>query len=171
MPMSDVFKEQIVKREQTIMDTIKRVGVIIATMLISMIGLMFGQFFGPIIAAAAVFGAWFILGRLRQEFEYTFTAGELDIDVIYNRSRRKRVFSARVSDIEVMIHVDDRVNDAPFQNANVIRDYSSGVNGPDTYAFMINYENKRTKVIIEPNEVMLKAMAGVLTRRKLHVRV
>jgi len=168
--MVDVFKEQIVKRQSTATDTLKRAGILIGAFIVTLLGLMFGQAFGPIIMFASMFGAWFLMSFLRREYEYSFTAGELDIDVIYNRSRRKRVFSARVNDIEIMAHVDDKVNAGSFQNAQVVKDYSSGVNGNDTYAFMINYENKRTKVIIEPNEVMLKALASVLMRRRLHVR-
>jgi len=168
--MVDVFKEQIVKRQSTATDTLKRVGILVGAFVVSVVGLMVAHGFGPIIMFGALFGAWFLMSFLRREYEYSFTAGELDIDVIYNRSRRKRVFSARVNDIEIMAHIDDKVHAGSFQNPQAVKDYSSGVNGNDTYAFIINYENKRTKVIIEPNEVMLKALASVLMRRRLHVR-
>ncbi|MCL2572770.1 MAG: DUF6106 family protein [Defluviitaleaceae bacterium] len=169
--MNDVFKEQIVKRQPTATDALKRVGLIIAALLVSIIALMFGNFFGPFIVAGVVFGAWFLLSLIKREYEYSFTAGELDIDVIYNRSRRKRKLSIRVNDIEIMAHIDDKAHSGAFQGTQITKDYSSGVSGPDTYIFMINHENKRTKVIIEPNEVMLKAIAGVLTRRRLHVKL
>jgi len=172
MAMGDVFKEQIVKRQPTSTDTFKRVGLILLTIVVALIALSLPvPMIGPFIAAGAVFGAWYFLSFLRVEYEYTFTAGELDIDAIYNRSRRKRVFSGRVSDFEIMAHVEDKMHTSALQNAQVQKDYSSGVVGAETYAFMINYENKRTKIIIEPNEVMLKALASVLTRRKLHVKL
>jgi len=172
MAMGDMFKEQIVKRQATSTDVIKRIGIILATIIVAFVALSLPiQMIGPFIAAGAVFGAWYIMSFFKVEYEYSFTAGELDIDAIYNRSRRKRVFSARVNDFEIMAHVEDNMHTGALSNAQVQKDYSSGVVGKDTYAFIINYENKRTKIIIEPNEVMLKALASVLTRRRLHVKL
>jgi len=168
--MNDVFKEQIVKRKSTHKDTLIRVGLIMAVILILFISSMFIPQFMPILVLAAGFGAWFLMSYLKVEYEYAFTDGELDIDAIYNRSRRKRVFSAKVNDFEIMAHVEDNMHTSAFQNAQEVHDYSSGVVSNDSYAFMLNYKGKRTKIIIEPNEVMLKALAKVLTRRRLHVK-
>ncbi|MCL2526852.1 MAG: DUF6106 family protein [Defluviitaleaceae bacterium] len=168
--MGDVYKEQIVKRQQTSRDSLKRAGLIMAVIFISFIAFSMIPQFAPFVVTGAVFGAWYLLSFLKVEYEYTFTSGELDIDAIYNRSRRKRVFSARVSDFEIMAHVDDKMHHGSFEGAQTFRDYSSGVTSDNSYAFLINHENKRTKVVIEPNEIMLVALAGVLTRRKLHVK-
>ena len=170
--MGSVFKEQIVKRQSTIKDTLLRVGLVVAAALISIIAITSGlDFIGPLIAVASMFGAWFLMSFLKVEYEYAFTDGELDIDVIYNRSRRKRVFSARVNDFEIMAHVDDKMHKGSFDGAQEVRDYSSGVTTDNTYAFILNHNSKRVKVIIEPNEMMLKAIASVLTRRKLHIKM
>jgi len=171
MSMGDVFKEQIVKRQPTMQDNLKRIGLIIAVVMVMFISASLATQFAPIITIVAAFGAWWLMSYLKVEYEYTFTSGELDIDAIYNRSRRKRVFTIRVSDIEIMAHVDDKMHSGAFQGAQLIRDFSSGVTSDDTYAFMINHQNKRTKVIIEPNDVMLRALAGPLTKRKLHVKM
>ena len=169
--MESVFKEQIVKRHPKKTDMLIRIGLVLAVIIISIIGIGAAGMFGPAIAMAAAFGAWYVMSLLKVEYEYAFTDGELDIDVIYNRSRRKRLFSARVNDFEIMAHVEDNLHAGSFHGAQETKDYSSGVVGPNTYAFLINYRSKRTKVIIEPNEVMLKALAKVLTRRRLHVRI
>jgi len=167
--MGGVFNEQIVKRKPTGMDFIKRVGLVLAVLVVAFFSFEYLGFFAPIVVMIAGFGAWFVMGFMKVEYEYAFTDGELDIDIIYNRSRRKRVFSARVGDIEVMAHVSDKMREAEFSGAAETHDYTSGDVGPDTYAFLINYKGKRTKIIMEPNDKMLKAMATVLTRRRLHV--
>jgi len=169
--MGDVFKEQIVKRKESPLDMLKRAGLIIAVIVI---------FFGvlqtpiatlvPIITLAAGFGAFYLMSFLRVEYEYVFTNGELDIDIIYNRARRKRVFSANVKSFEVMAHVEDMNHAGSFKGAHETRDYSSGVVGPDTYAFLISVSGKQTKVIIEPNEKMMTAISGAVPRSKLHLR-
>ena len=168
--MGDVFKEQIIKRQPTPKDTLKRVGLLAAVLIIGVITMATIPAFAPFIVLAAGFGAWVLMGYLKVEYEYAFTDGELDIDAIYNRSRRKRLFSARVNDFELMAHVDDKVQMGAFQGAVETKDYSSGVVNENTYAFLLNYRGKRTKFIIEPNAVMLKALATVLTRRRLHIK-
>lgn len=167
----DVFKEQIVKKQPSMINTIKKVGLVIAAFTLGIIVMMAAGMFGPFLLAAVIFGAWYVMSFLNVEYEYTFTSGELDIDAIYNRSRRKRVFSARVNDFEIMAHIEDKRHSGSFHGAQVTKDFTSGVRGNDTYAFMINHQNKRTKVVIEPNEIMLKALASVLTRRRLHVKL
>ena len=171
--MADVFKEQIVKRKPTRKDTLIRFGLVIAVFMFAMLVFSIPAIIAiaPFLVLAACFGAWFSMSFLKVEYEYAFTDGELDIDVIYNRSRRKRVFSARVNDFEIMAHVEDKMRMGEFQSAQETRDYSSGVVNSDTYAFLTNYKGKRLKVIIEPNAVMLKALATVLTRRRLHVKM
>ena len=169
--MNGIFKEQIVKRKPSAKDSFIRVGLILAVFLVTLIAFGLIPGFAPFIVLVAGFGAWFGMSFLKVEYEYAFTDGELDIDAIYNRSRRKRVFSARVNDFDIMAHVEDKVRMGEFQSAQETRDYSSGVVSDDTYAFLVNYKGKRTKIIIEPNEVMLKAIATVLTRRRLHIKM
>ena len=169
--MGGVFKEQIVKRRPTNKDSMKRFGLIAGVFVITVIAFTMIPPFAPFIMLAAGFGAWFLMSYLNVEYEYAFTDGELDIDIIYNRTRRKRVFNARVNDFEIMAHIDDKMHMGEFGGAQEVRDYSSGVTSDNTYAFLINYRGKRLKVIIEPNEMMLKAFATVLTRRRLHVKL
>ena len=168
--MNDVFKEQIVKRKPSSKDVFKRAGLILSVAVVAVLAFMLIPAFAPFVILAACFGAWYLMGFLKVEYEYALTDGELDIDIIYNRSRRKRLFSARVNDFDIMAHVEDKMRMGEFQSAMETLDYSSGEVSNDTYAFLLNYKGKRTKIIIEPNAVMLKAMATVLTRRRLHVR-
>ena len=169
--MGDVFKEQIIKRKATFKDTAIRICLIILVVLIFFAALAMGLGgLAVLIGAAAGFGATHLMSFLSVEYEYVFTNGELDIDVIYNKSRRKRVFSSHVKEIEIMAHIEDNVHAGSFQNFEVLKDFSSGETTPDTYVFMINHQNKRTKIIIEPNEKMLKAISGTLSRSKLHKR-
>jgi len=107
--MGDVFKEQIVKRKQTVKDTAIKICLIVLVILIFFVTMMspLGPF-AVIITAAAGFGAYYLMTFLSVEYEYVFTNGELDVDAIYSRARRKRLMSVVVKDFELMIHIDDR---------------------------------------------------------------
>jgi len=167
--MGDVFKEQIVKRKDPPTNNIKRAVLVIAVIVLFFVlaQTQLGSLAAPITLAAA-FGAFYLMSFLRVEYEYVFTNGDLDIDIIYNRSRRKQVFSANVKTFEIMAHVEDAVHAGNFSGALETRDYSSGEVGGNTYAFLVSIEGKQTKVIFEPNEKMMQAIAGSIPRSKLH---
>jgi len=169
--MGDVFKEQIVKRKQTTKHTIIRIALIFVVTIVFFVSFALG--IGPfavLITAGAIFGALYIHSFFIIEYEYIFTNGELDIDIIYNRSRRKRVFSAHVNTIEVMAHVEDNNHVREFDSSQETRDYTSGTITESTYAFLTPLGGKRLKVIIEPNEKMLAAFKTGISPRKLHLR-
>ena len=166
--MQDIFKEQLIKRSPTPMDTLKKIGLILAVVLIFLVTMTLIGAFAPIITAAFGFGAYILIGRLKKEYEYSFTNGELDIDVIYNKSTRKRLFSGNVKNFEIMAHIDDPAHKNTFASANERLDYSTGIPSERSYIFLTNYKGKRIAVIMEPNNEMMEAIAKVLTRRKFY---
>jgi len=167
--LGDVFKEQLVKRAITGKDTAKRIGIVALAVIVFFFCLYipYVQQVAVFIAAALIFGVYFLITRQNIEYEYSFTNGDLDIDIIYNKSKRKRLFSSSVKDFEIMAPVQDTAHTHDLSNASETKDYSSGVVGPDTYAFVTAYKGKRLKIIIEPNDMMIKAFSTVLTPRKL----
>ncbi|MCL2223732.1 MAG: DUF6106 family protein [Defluviitaleaceae bacterium] len=168
--MGDVFKEQLVKRQGTVKDTAIKVCLFIIVGLIGFMALLQLGSLGVLITFALVFGARFLISYLNVEYEYVFTNGELDIDIIYDQARRKRLFSVHLKSVEIMAHIDDKNHEHTFNSAQAILDYSSGTSGPNTYAFIAVHQGKKTKIIIEPNDKMLKAFSSTLTRRNLHLR-
>jgi hypothetical protein len=169
--MNDIYKEQIIKRRPSAKTTLYRTGLILAVALVFIVGTAFLGGWGTTLALIAGFGAYFAMGFLYVEYEYTFTSGELDIDIIYNKSRRKRLFTGKVNDFEIMAHVEDKIHIGSFSSAQETLDYSSGAVSDETYVFLTNYSGKRVKIIIEPNEMMFKAIASSLPPRKLFKKV
>lgn len=173
--MGDVFNEQLVKRQGNIKDTLLRVGIVAGALLLFMV---FSAFAGmnsivntlfPLITLGLVFGAYFLFTMLSIEYEYVYTNGELDIDKIINKSRRKRVFSVDVRAIEVMAHISDKEYEREFANLKKTMDFSSGTVGKNTYVAKVEYKNEMVKMIFEPNKKIQEAMMPVLTQRKFHI--
>jgi len=165
--MGDVFNEQIVKRKPTPLDLAIKIGLILAVVVIFVVSFTLVDGLGVLITFAAGFGAVYLMSFRNIEYEYVFTNGELDIDIIYNKSRRKRLFSAHVNDIEIMANAENNEHSGAFESFEKLLDFSSGQTQPNTYLFMINYGSKRSKVVIEPNEKLLKAISGSISRQKL----
>jgi hypothetical protein len=168
--MGDVFKEQIVKRKSTIKHTLIRVALILAVFVVFVAASYILQGIGIYVAFAAGYGAYVLMSRLNVEYEYSFTNGELDIDIIYSKTRRKRLFSSHVNEFELMAHTEDKTHMGDFPQTAELKDFSSGDPAVGKYAFLLNLNGKATKVLWEPNEMMLKAISTVLTPRKLFLK-
>ena len=166
--MGDVFKEQLVKRLPNTIDLLKKIGSIVAAMFLTLF-LLATPILGPfsmLIVVAIWFGIYFLFSFFKIEYEYSFTNGSLDIDVIYSKSRRKRLFTGDVKDFEIMARTDNKDRMAEFSKADTTLDYSSGSSDALTYAFLTRHKGKTVKVIIQPNDMMLQAIATVLSPRK-----
>lgn len=173
--MGDVFKEQLVKREPNIKNNLIKGGVIGAALLIFLILSAFNS--NPLVSAifpfiflALIGGAYFVFTMQNVEYEYIYTNGELDIDRITNRSRRKRIFSSDIRAIEIVAHIEDKNYSKEFENTQKTMDFSSGKVKPNTYVARVPYGEKMVKLIIEPNETIQQAMVSVLSPRKFHIK-
>jgi len=164
--MRDVFNEQLVKKRPNAADTAAKAGLILGVAVILFAAVSVVRDFGIYIGAAAGIGAYFLIKRLNKEYEYIFTNGELDIDVIYSRSSRKRLFSGDVRNFEIMAHVSDAAHARELSQVKETKKYHSGITGESTYAFIATYKGKRMKVIIEPDEKMLEAIETAIPKRK-----
>ena len=119
-----------------------------------------------ILFAGIIFGVYYLNSQLRKEYEYIFTNGELDIDCVINRNKRKRMFSQDLRSAELVVNANNKDHTHDFDGCAVL-DYSSGKLLPNTFYVLTVYKGKKSKIIIEPNEMMLNSFATVLTPRKL----
>lgn len=185
---NDVYMEQIVKKEFDQKDRSKRlyiIGIAIAVILFlwqicqDSAGAAFAEgndkmgyaftLLSLIIVGIIIFVAVIKIKELNCEFEYAYTNGTLDIDVIMNRKKRKRVFEGNVSEFEVMAHIDDKEHLAIYDNIPTENLGSGEVLG-NTYVFVTTYKGKRKKFIIEPREDILMAMRKDLTPRRMFLK-
>ncbi len=185
---SDVYKEQLVKKEFDQKDRSKRlyiIGIAIA------VALFLWQIFQDSASAAFRDGndrmgyaftmltiivividiiiAVIKIRELNREYEYAYTNGAFDIDVIKNRTKRKRVFEGNVAEFEIMAHIDDKEHLAMYDNIPTA-DFSSGEILGNTYVFVATYKGKRKKFIIEPREDILMDMRKDLTPRRMFLK-
>ncbi|GKX30941.1 hypothetical protein SH1V18_34210 [Vallitalea longa] len=165
--MGDIFNEQLVAKSNSLKDNIIRVAIIIGGILLIMVSSMVPflvSFLVPI-AVVIIIGAVFLMRRLNIEFEYVFTSGDLDIDKIFNKNKRKKFLTIDVRNIEIMAPVDSKDHASELSNYEKVVDCSSGMKKNNTYAAMIVKDGKKLKLIIEPNEKMMKAIKKYIPRK------
>ena len=156
--MAEVFKEYLVKQKKSPKDMIMQVGLVVGAILLSVIAFILGgDFIGPVVIVGVVFGTGFLFNKFSREYEYTLTNNELDIDVIFNRTSRKRIITIDMKKIEIMASIKDEkyateLNKASYKVINA----SANTNEADTYAIITQSEKLGAcKVLITPNDAML----------------
>ena len=166
----DVFQEQMVKKKPTLIITVLKTGILVLAIILFLAAFFATMGTGAVgVAAAAAiilgFGAYYLISFFNIEYEYIFTSGDLDVDVIYSKSRRKRIYSGDIKDIEIMVHIDETGYEKEFNNT-ILKNCSSGINSENTYKFAVPYKGKRMQIVFEPNEAMLAVIVPYLGQRK-----
>lgn len=152
--MSDFYTEQLVKKKRDMKD------IVVMAVLVSLtIASIFAIFLFPmaIIAPVVMIAADVIMfRRLDVEYEYIYVNGELDIDKVMHKEKRKHLFSANVNDMEVLARAG-APELGPFQNAKTY-DYTTKETNAKVYAMVLLVKGEKVKVLFEPNEQILEGI-------------
>ncbi|MDO5336475.1 MAG: DUF6106 family protein [Eubacteriales bacterium] len=156
--MSDLYTELLVKKERTSKDTLIRFGIIAGTAVFVFAGL----FISPLLLIPAIacgVAAYFIVPRTDLEFEYLFINGDLDIDMIMSKAKRKKAKSVKMEEIDLVAPLNSHRLDYYNNNQNIrVLDYSSGNAEHKRYALIGKDDKGLCKIIIEPDEALANAM-------------
>lgn len=151
--MGDIFKEQLIAQKMSQKDKIQRIIIVVAAVLLSIIAFTVGgTFIGPVIIVGIVFGTAFLMGKYKKEYEYSLTNHELDIDVIYNKERRKRLLTIDLKQIDMMASIKDERHKPSLERAQKTINASDGEYNEGTYALVYAVEGVPTKILFTPNE-------------------
>lgn len=161
----DTFVEQIVAKQKDGKDYAIIAGSILAALIIVILIFPYIFVFG-ILAILLLFGLgyglWWLLSSLNIEYEYSVTNGDIDIDQIIARRKRKRVVSVAGDKIEslepfsadeyAVRKFDRRVIAAPSANAS------------DLWCFSYrSKKNGHTLVVFQPEQRVLEALKSGLS--------
>lgn len=156
--MSELYLEHLVKKESTFKDAMVKYGLIALTVVAAAAGI----FLHPLILLVAVglgVACYFIIPKTDLEYEYLFVNGELDIDVIMSRAKRKKVKSLNLTEADLIAPVNSHRMDYYNGNQNMkMLDYSSGNPDHKRFAIIIRDGGAACKIIVEPDEEMAKAI-------------
>lgn len=159
--MSDFYTEQLIKKQPNMKDTLKKAGLIALAVVSVLVVFVFP--FGIIVPIIVIALVCFLFTRLDIEYEYLYVNGDLDIDKIMHKSKRKRVFSTNVKEIELLAPAGDPRLDQ-YHNAKVL-DFSSGVESQKRYVLVVTRNGGVTKLIFEPNETIIEGMFLMAPRK------
>lgn len=153
--MSDLYTEELIARKTSAVEKALRIVMIAATALALIAGLFITPF-AFILFLVLIIVDYVKIPQFNLEYEYLYVNGELDIDKIISKTKRKRVGSYAVSNMELLAPLHSGELDAVKRDSSIkIRDCSSG-EGEGRYGMVMNSNGKREMIIFEPNETMLR---------------
>lgn len=165
--MNDIFYEQLVSRKTGKKDNMELIVVTIVYVLTILVVFLIVPVFGMFALIGGGIAYVFYMRSKRKEFEYNITNDEFEIDVITNKSRRKKLLVVNIKDIVFMGKVSDEKSMHQLQNFDKVLDCTSNTNAENTYAFITNIKGNKTKVLIEPDENILNGFSKYMNNRTL----
>jgi hypothetical protein len=163
----DTFIEKLITKKRTSKDTLISVGILagafvlsFAVMLIPLINTV-----APILIAAIIYFAYIFMKSTNLEFEYSVTNGDIDIDKIMAKRKRKRIFSAMTKDIEIVAKLKSDKYSSEYKNIRNKIEAVSNMEASDIYFIVAPYKSERTIVFFEPDQRMIDAFKAKMPRK------
>ena len=153
--MNEMYYEILVARKK---DTKLQMWQIVTALLaaVSAVAVLVGFIYG--ILLTPIFGAmcYFLMLRNRVEFEYLYVDKELQIDRITNQSKRKKMETIDLNQLEVLAPIRSHELDNYRKRGGAALDYSSGEEANNQYKYMLVAGGK--KIIFEPTPELVKTI-------------
>lgn len=170
----DRFMEEVVVKKQRTLDEVLYMLAMVSMVIFAVVGFMSLQlllmaFSVPsLIFTLACIGIavflFFYRDRLRTEYEYTFTNGDLDFAQVFNNQKRKTLGSLKMSRIDAF----GKVNSGAFHryiNMPGIKRSNWFLNrGAELYFFYFKKDENKRIIICEPSEEMVSYIKLYLQR-------
>jgi len=171
MPMDHFMEEVVIRKQRGLQDALYYLAtaamILLAVIGLSMLttllmafsveGLLFIAFF----IGAAVF-LFLRKDRIRTEYEYTFTNGDLDYAQVFNNQKRKNLGTMRVKNVEAFGPVASESFRKLINMPELARKNWFLNRGSDLYYFYFQKEGKKTMIILEPSREMVEMVRKYL---------
>lgn len=163
----DVFIEKIVKKKKGPEDAAIITAIVLGGIL-ALFGVAYIPFvsnFLPLLGLGIIYLGYYLITQRNIEYEYIVTNGDLDIDIIIAKRKRKRIFSATAKDFELVASCSSEHFNSEIKNAKNIIHTEGSKDLKDLYFISLNYKGNKTVVIFEPDEKVLNSLKACVPRK------
>lgn len=160
--MSETYVECLVAKKPSALMTFLKFFLIMMTVVFVLVGLIY--YVGLIAAIVAGVGAYFASMNANIEYEYLYVDKEISVDKVMAKSRRKKAGTFSVEQMEIFAPLNSHRLDSYRNRDTKTVDYSSGIAAQPEKRYMMVC-NGGTRVILEPNEALIKAVQTVAPRK------
>ncbi len=164
--MSDLYQEILISRETPFVNKVIKVAAYAVTAIFILGGFMLLNPLFLIPGVAMAICCYIFLPRLDVEYEYLYVNGELDIDAIYSKQKRKRIAGYDMEELEILAPSTSHALDSYKNQQGVkIRDFTSRDPQAQSYTLVFSKEGKRDIIKVELNDVILGDIRRIAPRK------
>lgn len=160
--MSETYVECLVARKSSPVLRFLKILLIMLTVVFVVIGAMYIP--GLLIAIITGILAYVVTMKADLEYEYLYLDREISIDKVMAKSRRKKAGSFAIEKMEIFAPLNSHRLDSYKNRELKTLDYSSRIAAQPERRYMMVW-NGDTKIILEPNEEMIRAVQSVAPRK------
>ena len=132
---------------------------IVASILLFFVCCVVIPYFGYIVGLIPFVGVYFLITYSKVEYEYIFVTGELTIDKIIARNRRKRIIALDMSNVETIADLSGHFLDGQMGNPNIKKyTYTSGEKDRKLFGVLCSVSGSTRIYIIEPSAKLIEAI-------------
>lgn len=162
--MSETYVELLVARKPSVLMRFIKMLLIMLTVVFALVGFLTPFGVGMLIAIVLGGCAYFAHMNAEIEYEYLYLDRELSIDKVLAKSRRKKAGNYSLEQMEIFAPLNSHRLDSYKNRQMKTVDYSSGIAAQPERRYMMVW-NGDTKIILEPNTEMVKAIQGIAPRK------
>ena len=160
----DIFIEQLVKRKPGPQDYLIAVGAVLLGILLVFLSVALCPPLVLFVLAGACYGCYVLITSRSVEFEYSVTNGDITIDKIIYRRKRKRVISVDARTVEEFGKYDSKTPGTGKCGARIFS--SEAWNGEGAWYFRARHPQMgNVTVIFSPDVKTLEAIRPFLPRQ------
>ena len=162
--MGETYVECLVAKKPSMVMTFLKFFLIMMAAVLLLFGMGTGYILALILGIVVGVGAYFAAMNANIEYEYLYVDKEVSVDKVMAKSRRKKAGTYSVEQMEILAPLNShRLDSYKNRDAKTV-DYSSGIAVQPEKRYMMVC-NGGTRVILEPNEAMIKAIQTVAPRK------
>lgn len=154
--MKDKYTEDIIKRERNDGNIVIVAFFVLLAVVFFALNVLHILFGGYILCLISGFAAYYFAGKQNVEYEFAMTNENVEVDVIYNKQRRKPVVGFNLQDTKVVAPTE--AARLEHERKDVAKSYYfvSGEKGRSRYSVLGEYNGIKTEIVIEPTEKILE---------------
>lgn len=156
----DIFVEELIRKNRAGKEGLFKGAAIVLGLILCGLAFHFFTSIFPFFFAIICILVFFMFRYSVKEYEYSFINGDVDIDQILGKRKRKTVLSCSCRDIKIMEYCGSRKAEGSF---TAVIDASISVKTAGRWYFICELEDgNRTVVYLNPSERLLDAFRAYL---------
>lgn len=165
--MKDVYVEWLVPKKRSLTDKIIRVTIVLMTVACGLLALLSLNVVVFVVTLVLAVIAMIAFNYTDVEFEYIYVNGELGVDRILAKSKRKRIATFDTGKVEIIAPLGSHQLDGHKHKKYKVLDFTTGVRTEKSHIFVMYYAEGK-KVLLEPNRELMTALKGEMYL-KVHI--